>query len=129
VLRRRRRFRKCFRFGAGAEEKNFPEVAAGGVESSARRGGEGGDLSDAGFDQIGESSTPFDGENVTAIAGAGEEASVLIEAESVDEDLVGGPQARRGAIGRNAIDFGASGSANARERERAASSWAQGELR
>src|ERR1019366_6218302 len=55
-----------------------------------------------------------DGESVAAIAGAGNEASVPIETESVDEIFVGSPQAGRCAIGRDAINLGAAASAGAR---------------
>ena len=86
-------FVRAFRLGAGTEDKNLPQVAAGGIESSAGRGSEGGDLRGAGLDQIGEIVDAVDGENVAAIAGAGEQASALIEAESVDEIFVRSPQA------------------------------------
>src|SRR4029077_916841 len=83
----------AFRLGAGAENENLSQIAAGGVEASAGRGGEGGDLRGAGFDQIGEIINAVDGKNVTAIAGAGDEASVLIEGQGVDEIFMGTPQA------------------------------------
>ena len=86
-------FVRAFRLGARAKDENFPQVAAGCVEASAGRGGESGDLRGAGFDQIGEIVDAVDGEDVTAIAGAGEQASVLVEAERVDEIFMGSPQA------------------------------------
>ena len=105
-------FIRPFRLEARTEDEDFPQVTAGGVEPSAGRGGEGRDLGGAGFDQIGEIVDAIDGKYVTAIAGAGEQTSVPIEAESVDEIFVGGPQARRRTIGRDAINFGAAGSAD-----------------
>ena len=86
-------FVAAFRFGAGAEDENFSQVAARGVEPSAGRGRESGDLSGARFNQIGEIVNAVDGKNMTPISGAGEEASVLIETESVDEIVVRSPQA------------------------------------
>jgi len=71
-------FVRAFRLGSGPRTKIFPgccwrrRVPPG-------RGGEGGDLCGAGFDEIGEIVDAVDGKNVTAIAGAGDEASVLIE--------------------------------------------------
>src|SRR5208282_3338323 len=128
-------FIRAFGFEAGTEDKNLSQVAAGSVESSARRGGEGRDLRGAGFDEIGViiSLVAIDGKNVAAIAGAGEQASVLIEAESVDEIFVGTPQARRGAIGRDAINLGAAGGAEAgsgkwRRHDRRGGSGAKGDI-
>src|ERR1035438_9671941 len=43
-------FVRAFRLGAGTEDKDFSEVAAGGVKSSAGRGGKGGDLCGARLD-------------------------------------------------------------------------------
>ena len=117
----------------GPRTKIFPQVAAGSVETSARRGGKSGDLCGARLDQIGEIVDAVDGENVAAIAGAREQASVRIEAESVDEIFVGTPQARRGAVGRNAINLGAAGSAGTgsgkgRRHHGRGRSWGDGEI-
>src|SRR5208337_986032 len=88
-------FVRAFGLKARSEDKNLSQVAAGGVEPSARRRGKGRDLRSAGLDEIGVfiSLVAVDGKNVAAIAGTSEQASVLIEAESVDEIFVGTPQA------------------------------------
>src|ERR1700683_3036995 len=96
---------RTFGLQAGAENKNLPQVAARRVKSSARCGRESGDLRGARFDQIGEVIDAVDGENVSAIARAGKEASMLIEGESVNEIVVGRPQTRWRAVGCDAIDL------------------------
>src|SRR5258708_3047040 len=85
-------FVRAFRLGSGSENEDFSQVAAGGIESSAGRGGEGGDLRGAGFDQIGEIVNAVNGKNVAAIAGAGDEVAVVIEGQGVDKIFVRTPQ-------------------------------------
>ncbi len=101
--------------GAALEQKHFAQVAGRSVEPAAGCVGEGGHLGGAGFEQVGELVFAADGENVSAIAGAGEQASTLIEGEGVDQIFARTPQAAGRAVGRDAINFRATRRVQRRE--------------
>src|SRR5271154_3608730 len=93
----------AFRLRRRAEQKNLAQVAARRVQPTAGCRGEGGNLARAGPDKIGKIADAVDRENVAAIAGAGDETSMLIEAQRIDQIFARTPKLFRGSVGSDAI--------------------------
>ena len=86
---------------------------------------------DAGaFSRSENSSGTFDGKNVSAISGSGEQLAMRIESQGIDDVVMRSPDAGRGTVGGDAVDIGAAaGSATGRREGRRSAGAGRGSQR
>ena len=89
----------------GTEHKDLSQIAGGGVYTTAGRFGEGSHLRSRRFQQIGKIIQAGDSKNVAAISRAGQQASLRIEGEGVDDIFVRCPQPGGRTVGGYAINI------------------------
>ena len=109
---------RAFALRTRAQEKNLSQVAAGGIEAAAGSLGKTSDLRGRGLQQVGKFILPVDGENMSAVSGAGEQFVMRIEREGINDILPRSPDTRWGTVGGNAVHIGTAAGAAARKRER-----------
>jgi hypothetical protein len=96
---------RAFVFWRGGEQENFAQIAGRAIQAAVGRGSERGDLRRACLQQVGVLAVGTERENMSAVAGAGEELSI-VESECVDDVVFAAPDAARLAVGRDQVDVG-----------------------
>src|SRR6202043_1140279 len=97
-------FVSAFRFVFGTYGKRFSWIGGTEEELAARAAGYSGDLRRARFGELRENAAAIDGQQRAIVAGAGEQATIGIKRERVNDILAGIPEFFGSAFGREPID-------------------------
>src|SRR5579872_6270800 len=92
-----------FRRGCGTDLKYLAEVAGGSIDSTARRGGERGDLARTRLQQIGELVFAIDRKDMTTVSRTSDESTTLIKGQCVNKIFSGTPDSSGRTIGCDSI--------------------------
>src|SRR5215472_344458 len=71
--------------GRGFEQGDLPQIAGGNVQSAFRGFGKSRDLVGTDGEQVGVAVVETDGVNVSAVAGAGQQAPMAVKTEGIDQ--------------------------------------------